>query len=168
MDTDAIETIEDPIDDLETVEESPVVADESGKVPFFRNWIWWCSLVTVPPAAFLLYEILQGAVGLGEQSNFVWFATMFITGICACAAMSIPLLLGLGKFQGGELVELPAGLVPAMAGSDGSSVVASANISDIDYGPDDSDEMDELFDSTDAAVAFDQESDDDLDDFDDF
>lgn len=168
MDTEPIETIDDePVEDLETVEEESPAASETGQPPFFRSWVWWCSLITALPAGFVVYELIQGAIGLSESLNIMWVVTMGTTFVCAAAAITLPVLLALGKMHGGVLIE---GAAPAIAQgpSAESSVISSAQISDIDYGPDDSDDLGELFDSTDAAVSLEDDSEDDLDDFDDF
>lgn len=174
VDTEPIETIDDdPVEDLETVDEDLETVEEptrpdSGQPPFFRNWVWWCSLIAAVPAGFLVYELFQGAVGLSESLNLMWTATMVVTLGCAATAITLPVLLALGKMQGGLLIEgMPPVVTQAPATAE-SSVISSPQISDIDYGPDDSDDLGELFDSTDEAVGLDDDSEEDLDDFDDF
>ncbi len=161
MDTDEIETIEEPVEDIQEVEEETSDPPEPGETPFFRSWVWWCSLVAAVPGLVLAFSIVSGMANDAGTFNWMMWLTSGITFGVSATATVVPVLLALGKLQGGELVEGPP---PQAAGSasQGSSSVVEQSVDD-DFESDD-----DLFDSTDSDAFGDEDDDDDLDDFDDF
>lgn len=135
------------LEEIEEVEQEEIEVEESldaaeprtpqadGKVPFFKNWIWWVSLVAAVPAGVLVTYIVLGAIDFGGQWNWMMWVVGGITFFCASAALVTPLLLALGFMLGGKEI---AG-APAPTSS-------AASLHDDGFAEDDDDQSDDMFD----------------------
>lgn len=128
--------------------------DPDAKVPFFKNWAWWCSLIAAVPAITLLVALLVAAANHAGQFNWMMWVVVIPTFFCAFAASVLPILMALGFFLGGKEVTVtdsPQAATQAESSGDDSGM------GDVDGFADDDD--DELYD--------DDDDDDDFDAFDD-
>ena len=122
--------------ELETVEESTVEPLEPGQGSFYRNWIWWCSLIAAAPGLALVVSVVSGMASNGPDfSTMMWF-TSIGAAFGGASTVVLPLLIGQGKFIGGDIVEGP--VMPEPLSSSASSSMLSMPDSAIDYGPEDS------------------------------
>ena len=99
-----VEEVEDPETEVEDALEPAELSapDPSGSVPFFKNWIWWVSLIAAVPAGFLVVSMVLSAIEYAPAWNWVMVIVGAVTFICACAALVTPLLLALGFMLGGK------------------------------------------------------------------
>ncbi len=162
-----IELVEE-VEDLESEGEAESALQPAelsaadGSVPFFRNWVWWVSLIAAVPAGFLGVSMVLSAIDYGAQWNWVMVIVAALTFICACAALVTPLLLALGFMLGGKPMVGPP--MPVQAPASSEAVFAE------DDEIDEEDSVDDMFDDdTDADEdEFTGEFDDDFDSDDDF
>lgn len=124
--------------------------DPYAPVPFFKNWIWWTSLLAAVPGAFLAASVVLGMKDFGGQFNWMMWLISGLTFFLAAGASVLPLLLALGFFLGGKEVK----------------VAATQSSADDDVLSDD-DDAEEGFDSADFEDEDDEDDDDpfDEDDF---
>ncbi len=73
---------------------------EPAGVPFFRNWVFWTSLVAAIPGATVAAFIVLGAKDNGGEFNWMMALVTIVTFLCAAAAAVLPILLALGFFMG--------------------------------------------------------------------
>lgn len=125
--------------------------DPNAPVPFFKNWIWWVSLVAAVPGGIVAASVVLDSIDhAGANFNWLMYALAFMTFFFGAAAAVMPLLLALGFFLGGKEVKAPD--LPAAAESNPASD-AGGDFDDDEGGFDEDD--DELFE--------DDEDDDDFD-----
>lgn len=105
-----LEAVEGDLDALED-DEQPTVqgsVDSSDSVPFFRNWVFWMSLVAAIPAAFLCGAIVLDSIDhAGGSFNWLMYAASFFTFLGSLGATTLPLLIALGFFMGGKEMAAP-------------------------------------------------------------
>ena len=164
MDTDVIEEIHEPTPSDPSVE--PESSSEPGNLPFYKNWVFWCSLIAAVPGCVLATSIVRGMMSNGPTFSAMLWVTSGGSFFASFATIALPLLLALGKFQGGQLVEMAVPVAPPRPST-------SDDFDDDLDASDEDNEVSDLFDSTDDDIDADDffeddDEDDDLDDFDDF
>ncbi len=75
---------------------------------FFRNWVFWTSLVAAVPGAAVAAFLVLGAKDNGGQFNWMMATVSIVTFLVSAAAAVLPLLLALGFFMGGQNVAVEA------------------------------------------------------------
>ncbi len=147
-----------PVDDDEDDDDAPAPGkaskpyDPNAPVPFFKNWIWWVSLIAAVPAGFLAVSMVLTAIDYGAQWNWVMVIVAALTFICACAALVTPLLLALGFMLGGKEAKVPAAVAAKSAPEEDLSE-SVGDFDDDDGGFEDDD--DEMFDDDEEEDDFD-------------
>ena len=162
---------EEEVEDLETEGEGGSAlepaelsaADRNGSVSFFKNWVWWVSLIAAVPAGFLAVSMVLTAIDYGAQWNWVMVIVAALTFICACAALVTPLLLALGFMLGGKPMTGPP--MPVQAPASSEAVFAEDDEIDEDESVDDMFDDDTDADEDEFVAEF---EDDDFDSDDDF
>ncbi len=125
----------------------PAVASD-GKVPFFRNWVFYTSLIAAIPGVFLAIMIVQSASSHGGQFNWLMATCAFLTFIVAAFLAVLPILIALGFFIGGK--EIPAAAEPAQPESMSDSFDDDMDDAGGDFEDDDEfGESDDMFDGDD-------------------
>ncbi len=139
-----------PIDEDDADDDAPAPGkaskpyDPNAPVPFFKNWIWWVSLIAAVPAGFLAVSMVLTAIDFGAQWNWVMVIVAAMTFICACAALVTPLLLALGFMLGGKEAKVPAAVAaPSAPEEDLSESVGDFDDDDGGFEDDDDDMFDE-------------------------
>lgn len=139
----------DPDPDDENVEETAPApkpaptAETNGKLPFFKNWAFFVSLIAAVPAVFLAIAIVSSASEYGGQFNWLMATFAFFTFIVAAFLTVLPILLALGFFIGGK--DIPAAAVPSTSKETLADSTIDDDIGD-DFEDDELQESGELFD----------------------
>ena len=137
--------------------------DPNAPVPFFKNWIWWVSLIAAVPAGFLGVSMVLSAINYAPEWNWVMWIVAGLTFFCACAALVTPLLLALGFMLGGKPMTGPP--MPVQAPASSEAVFAEDDEIDEDESVDDMFDDNTDADEDEFVAEF---EDDDFDSDDDF
>lgn len=133
------------------------IEEPPGKKPFFRNWVWWTSLIAAIPGAALLSSIVLGMKDYGGEFNWMMWVTAGGTFFGSAAATVLPLLIALGFFMGGEVTTIEEPKAAPPAGEDSFADSDSEIMEDSDDDVfDDEDDDDSGF-----GEGFDDDDDDD-------
>ena len=165
-----IELIEE-VEDLEAEGEGEsalepaelAAADRDGSAPFFKNWIWWVSLIAAVPAGFLGVSMVLSAINYAPEWNWVMWIVAALTFFCACAALVTPLLLALGFMLGGKPMTGPP--MPVQAPASSEAVFAEDDEIDEDESVDDMFDDDTDADEGEFVAEFEDDGFDSDDDF---